>query len=720
MKKKMREIFAEEFAAGWPSMAPDILKNTTPDGSIPASISIHCCINRALARIAPLLDEQPRAMTREEMTELVAKRFEECGHKSAAKERREGNWCLSKWTVTGARLAIDALAGRLAAPLCGPSIDLNVLTLKIESKIKWTAIVEDLGRYKPQLKPRLTLEQCGYCTLYYNDTCKDCCLRPEPLCSYGMGVAYCAVNSFYSDQCMKSTKSEALEGAKAILKAIEDDIAQETGEIKSAEKDTEITRLLAEIVRLQASREGQSKHNKFIQDKLTERNATIRELQNQIPASARKYMDGLEAQIDRLKDEATELQEANRSLRFNYEVLLISKGSNKNDIDMILSLGSKDEEAARLKQQIADDDENSKMRDKEMLALESEVAKLKQLADEATAKLAINVDYADVLVRGVEAHRRGERGECEEHNHPVEILNRDLDSQNGIIEGLQGAVEELKAKAKPCQLPTVKELRNAIADRLDNVLQSDIVRALRENDGSYNAVIVANVAGFYLQSNYGQLVKRRVLSNEEIEKHFTTSEYVLLPSVVDVVRWAIAESTVEESVMVEAEITRLKNQADKAKIKRVMRQTYLYKCMILVDKILGNNTNQSGLTCEETIISDVDKSLIEVERLRTELDEQTERAEAMEYEATRHAGTVVDLQAIVDKLPKTADGVPVVPGMNVFYYSPYQREVFRINDAMRCKATYIPSGCSQLNLQWVGVDECYSTRLAAKAAGGEG
>lgn len=83
------------------------------------------------------------------------------------------------------------------------------------------------------------------------------------------------------------------------------------------------------------------------------------------------------------------------------------------------------------------------------------------------------------------------------------------------------------------------------------------------------------------------------------------------------------------------------------------------------------------------------------------------RAQAADAEVDR-------LRGIVDKLPKTADGVTVVPRMDVFY--PSRQELIRIIDPLHWNAVYIPSGGCQLNRQQVGPTECYSTREAAEAA----
>lgn len=71
--------------------------------------------------------------------------------------------------------------------------------------------------------------------------------------------------------------------------------------------------------------------------------------------------------------------------------------------------------------------------------------------------------------------------------------------------------------------------------------------------------------------------------------------------------------------------------------------------------------------------------------------------ELLELCGLQHA-EVERLQAIVDKLPKTADGVPVVPGMVVW------------------KSNCEPTNVGMLLGTWVC--QCYSTHEAAEAAGG--
>jgi hypothetical protein len=66
------------------------------------------------------------------------------------------------------------------------------------------------------------------------------------------------------------------------------------------------------------------------------------------------------------------------------------------------------------------------------------------------------------------------------------------------------------------------------------------------------------------------------------------------------------------------------------------------------------------------------------------------------------------LQAIVDKLPKTADGVPVVPGMTLWYWSK-KHGPQRLEAVMRTT-----DGCNDFDLNIESF--LHSTREAAEAA----
>jgi len=80
------------------------------------------------------------------------------------------------------------------------------------------------------------------------------------------------------------------------------------------------------------------------------------------------------------------------------------------------------------------------------------------------------------------------------------------------------------------------------------------------------------------------------------------------------------------------------------------------------------------------------------------------------------------LRALVDRLPKTADGVPLVPGMTVFIPHPHpsnlitEREILAPYGTLAC-LTKEPahSGCCESTTHRQA-RECYSTREAAEAA----
>lgn len=72
-------------------------------------------------------------------------------------------------------------------------------------------------------------------------------------------------------------------------------------------------------------------------------------------------------------------------------------------------------------------------------------------------------------------------------------------------------------------------------------------------------------------------------------------------------------------------------------------------------------------------------------------------------------------EAVIDQLPKTVDGVPVTPETKLWHCCKYRDEVRMVTRDVDCR--YMPSsGGSQLNIQHVGEDQCYSTREAAEAA----
>ncbi len=113
------------------------------------------------------------------------------------------------------------------------------------------------------------------------------------------------------------------------------------------------------------------------------------------------------------------------------------------------------------------------------------------------------------------------------------------------------------------------------------------------------------------------------------------------------------------------------------------------------------------------------EALDEIERLNLELAQGKYREGAV-CGYCSHSGSLMlakieRLQAIIDKLPKTADGVPVVPGMILFDPVWIDRH-FPIEELL----VYCPDATrSEWHDGEVDVSQCYSTKAAAKAAKGK-
>jgi len=88
-----------------------------------------------------------------------------------------------------------------------------------------------------------------------------------------------------------------------------------------------------------------------------------------------------------------------------------------------------------------------------------------------------------------------------------------------------------------------------------------------------------------------------------------------------------------------------------------------------------------------------------------------------EAEIERLTAELAEIQAVVDKLPKTADGAAVAPNVEVWYPSPHDDGVYKIRNVLKRGACYMPkTGGSQVNIQYVDISQCYSTREAADDA----
>jgi len=103
--------------------------------------------------------------------------------------------------------------------------------------------------------------------------------------------------------------------------------------------------------------------------------------------------------------------------------------------------------------------------------------------------------------------------------------------------------------------------------------------------------------------------------------------------------------------------------------------------------------------------------------VRAELD----RAHEFYCEQSGIAADEIErLEAIVAKLPETGDGVPIVPGMNLC--------VLRDGELHDAGVLAVLYDCHEMDVlvrcvagvEWKSISEdCYSTRAAAQAAGGE-
>jgi hypothetical protein len=96
------------------------------------------------------------------------------------------------------------------------------------------------------------------------------------------------------------------------------------------------------------------------------------------------------------------------------------------------------------------------------------------------------------------------------------------------------------------------------------------------------------------------------------------------------------------------------------------------------------------------------------------------RADDVDAELARLRERVGELEAIVDRLPRTADGVPVTPGDMIFMPASGDAiEVARFRNN-GCYPIYIRGKSGELEPATlsvpVKVEECYSTRSAAEAA----
>lgn len=95
------------------------------------------------------------------------------------------------------------------------------------------------------------------------------------------------------------------------------------------------------------------------------------------------------------------------------------------------------------------------------------------------------------------------------------------------------------------------------------------------------------------------------------------------------------------------------------------------------------------------------------------LIEKCDENESLRAELAKANAEIERLRSIVDSLPKTADGVPIIPGMTLWLvvYNALGQQVYEAVPDVVVEGEYVRT--------WFGAirsDRCYSTREAAEAA----
>ena len=108
-----------------------------------------------------------------------------------------------------------------------------------------------------------------------------------------------------------------------------------------------------------------------------------------------------------------------------------------------------------------------------------------------------------------------------------------------------------------------------------------------------------------------------------------------------------------------------------------------------------------------------------IAELEAERDAAREREAAMMTDSLLKAGEIKRLKAIVAKLPKTADGVPVVPGMGVHCtetcYTSGEGKITPLY-VHEINKDVVVSRFNGTRTDVAGYKHCYSTREAAEVA----
>lgn len=98
-----------------------------------------------------------------------------------------------------------------------------------------------------------------------------------------------------------------------------------------------------------------------------------------------------------------------------------------------------------------------------------------------------------------------------------------------------------------------------------------------------------------------------------------------------------------------------------------------------------------------------------------------EEVAALTAERDALAAELARLRTLEAALPKTADGVPVVPGSGsrLWYIHPDSHTIYERSytaDMRDARSHWIGDHQERHDVVWIGVEQCYSTREAAEAA----
>jgi len=124
-----------------------------------------------------------------------------------------------------------------------------------------------------------------------------------------------------------------------------------------------------------------------------------------------------------------------------------------------------------------------------------------------------------------------------------------------------------------------------------------------------------------------------------------------------------------------------------------------------------------GLDVEEVSqwLATYETDKAEIKRLRAELVEIEECFDEANKYIVDYMAEIDRLQVIVDKLPKTADGVPVVPGKDIVWH-PDVRHIRGAPMPLDIDANGEAAWWRTPDERY-SVEDCYSTQEAAKASG---